>query len=274
MKLGTNDIGSVYLGTNAVQKVYLGTNEVWSAGGGFDADYQAVLDYATTQGYTLPSASQQLLQNQLVVDLKDAGIWAKLDTFAAFATDGDSDFALIDWIRLTQNTAVNSPTFTANQGFQGNSTSAYIDLNYNPTIDAVNYSQDDASSMVYVKNIAGGTATKGYTIADSSLLFQATNSGVQRLNSSGNFGTSVNFSDVGMHLMNRVASTELYAFNGTTEYSSSISSLPLVNATIGVLQRSGAFYGGSTISFELNGSNLRDEQNDLNTALNTYMTSI
>jgi len=31
MKLGTNDIGSVYLGTNAVQKVYLGTNEVWSA---------------------------------------------------------------------------------------------------------------------------------------------------------------------------------------------------------------------------------------------------
>jgi hypothetical protein len=31
MKLGTNDIGSVYLGTNAVQKVYLGTNEVWSS---------------------------------------------------------------------------------------------------------------------------------------------------------------------------------------------------------------------------------------------------
>lgn len=31
MKLGTNDIGSVYLGTNAVQKVYLGTNEVWTS---------------------------------------------------------------------------------------------------------------------------------------------------------------------------------------------------------------------------------------------------
>jgi hypothetical protein len=31
MKLGTNDIGGVYLGTNAVQKVYLGTNEVWSS---------------------------------------------------------------------------------------------------------------------------------------------------------------------------------------------------------------------------------------------------
>jgi hypothetical protein len=77
-----------------------------------DADYQAVLDYATTQGYTLPSAGQQTLQNQLIVDLKAGGIWSKLDTFAVFATDGDEDFALIDWIRLTQYTAVNSPTFT------------------------------------------------------------------------------------------------------------------------------------------------------------------
>jgi hypothetical protein len=39
MKLGTNDIGSVYLGSNAVQKVYLGTNEVWSSFTGLLDDY-------------------------------------------------------------------------------------------------------------------------------------------------------------------------------------------------------------------------------------------
>jgi hypothetical protein len=89
----------------------------------FDADYQAVLNYATTQGYTLPSAGQQTLQNQLVVDLKAGGIWSKLDTFAVFATDGDSDFALIDWKRLSDYT-VNSPTFTINKGL-GNGTSSY-----------------------------------------------------------------------------------------------------------------------------------------------------
>ena len=59
----------------------------------YDSDYQAVLDYATTQGYTLPSSGQQTLQNQLVADLKDAGVWSKLDTFAVFATDGNEDFA-------------------------------------------------------------------------------------------------------------------------------------------------------------------------------------
>ena len=31
MKLGTNDISSVYLGTNGVSKVYLGSTEVWSS---------------------------------------------------------------------------------------------------------------------------------------------------------------------------------------------------------------------------------------------------
>jgi hypothetical protein len=36
----------------------------FGGGGGFDADYQAVLNYATTQGYTLPSAGQQVKQNQ------------------------------------------------------------------------------------------------------------------------------------------------------------------------------------------------------------------
>jgi hypothetical protein len=141
MKLGTNDIGSVYLGTNAVSSVYLGSNLVWS---GMDADYKAILDYATTQGYTLPSASQQLLQEQLLIDLKDAGIWSKLDTFAVFATDGDSDFALIDWKRLTDYTAINSPTFTSNEGFTGNGTSSYIDTNWNPATQGVNYTQNDA----------------------------------------------------------------------------------------------------------------------------------
>ena len=92
----------------------------------FDADYQAVLDYATTQGYTLPSSGQQILQNQLVVDLKDAGVWSELDTFGVFATDGDSDFALIDWIRLTDYTAVNSPTFVTNSGYLGDGVSACI----------------------------------------------------------------------------------------------------------------------------------------------------
>ena len=65
-------------------------NNISSGGSGFDTDYQAVLNRATTLGYTLPSAPQQILQNQLVLDLKAGGIWDKLDTFALFATNGSN----------------------------------------------------------------------------------------------------------------------------------------------------------------------------------------
>ena len=55
------------LGTNRIGRLVVG--EI----GGFDADYQAILDYATIEGYTLPSEGQQTLQNTLVTSLKSAG---------------------------------------------------------------------------------------------------------------------------------------------------------------------------------------------------------
>lgn len=120
-----------------------------------DPDYQAVLDYATTQGYTLPSASQQALQNQLVVDLKDAGIWSKLDIFYVFATDGDSDFATINWANPNsfQCSKVNSPGFTSNVGFNSNGTSSYLNTNWNPSSNASNFQLLSNSLHYAVRNV-------------------------------------------------------------------------------------------------------------------------
>jgi len=117
-----------------------------------DTDYTAILNYATTLGYALPSGAQQVKQNKLVVDLKNAGIWSKLDTLAVFATDGNSDFALIDWKRLSQYTAVNSPTFTTNGGFTGNGTSSYIDTNFNPSVGTNKYLINDEGRFFWVDN--------------------------------------------------------------------------------------------------------------------------
>ena len=65
---------------------------------GVDADYQAVLDEATLLGYTLPSSGQQTIQNQFVLDLKSAGIWSQLDLLYVMATDGDSNYSLLNWV--------------------------------------------------------------------------------------------------------------------------------------------------------------------------------
>ena len=253
----------------------------YNAPNGFDADYQAVLDYGTTQGYTLPSASQQVLQNQLVVDLKAAGVWSKLDTFGVFATDGSGDFALIDWIRVSNYTAVNSPTFTVNQGFQGNGVSSYIDMLYNPSVDAVNLALDNNHIMAYNLN---ATATSGAMISSfgTSYLELINDNGSTRLISF-NMSTlgetpalPLNEQD-GCFISSRDNSANYIIYkNASVLATATRPSSSIANAAMRLLARSNnTIYGVGELSFASVGSNLSaTEAPDFYTALNTYMTSI
>jgi hypothetical protein len=239
----------------------------------FDADYQAVLDYATTQGYTLPSAGQQTLQNQLVVDLKSAGIWSKLDTFAVFATDGDSDFALIDWIRLTQYTAVNSPTFTTNEGFMGNGTSSYVDTNFNPSTSGVNYTLNDASryffphAFVATGRMDGNTTSGNNSMRRSSLTSQT-------INTTNNLATSFDYTAViNPKSIHRTSSLSVDLFNGTVGTTGVQTSTGILNANQFLL-RSGTTYAAHTASAYAMGASLVAENTDFVNAYDTYKSSI
>jgi hypothetical protein len=102
----------------------------------FDSDYQAILDYATLQGYVLPSPGNQATQNSLLVGLKSAGIWGDLDVFYNFFTDGDGNFAKINWKEPGTYQAIGTghePLFTILSGFKGNGVSSYLDTVFKPT---------------------------------------------------------------------------------------------------------------------------------------------
>ena len=253
--------------------VGIGVGVGWQRFGGFDADYQRVLNYASTQGYSLPSAAQQTKQNKLLVDLKAAGIWSHLDTFAVFATDGNSDFALIDWKRLTQYTAFNSPTFSTNGGFTGNGTSSYIDTNFNPTVGTNNYLLNDAGRFYWVDNRTGvqweGVSTGG--VNDSR---NATTTLI-RINqgTSGLSGLNVTFDVDGFHAINRTSSTNVELFTNTTQFSRTSTSTSIFNANQFIL-RGGNTYNGSRFRMYAMGGNLVAENTDFYNALNTYFTSL
>jgi hypothetical protein len=121
MKLGTNDIGNVYLGTNAVQKVYLGTNEVWSSFTGLLDTYTgAAAAYSLRllrTAYTGSAIEVRRTNN----DVADIGFTStgELDTAALLAFTGtgalDNGF-VTKWydqsgnaINATQTTAANQP---------------------------------------------------------------------------------------------------------------------------------------------------------------------
>jgi len=56
-------------------------------------------------------------------------------------------------------TNVNSTTFTAGEGFQGNGTTMYLNTNYNPSVDGVKYTLNSASFLSYFPN---GINVAGY----------------------------------------------------------------------------------------------------------------
>jgi hypothetical protein len=257
---------------------------IGSSIGQVDADYQAVLDYATTQGYTLPSPSQQLLQNQLVVDLKDAGVWSKLDTFAVFATDGDSNFALIDWKRLTQYTGVNSPTFNVNEGFEGNGTSSYLNTNYNPNTNAVNLSLNSTSMGGYkfARNHPGSffrcEIGSLVTIPSTSGLHFNGNNGI-RVNSSINMTEKVINSGVFSLIRNNATEFKLYKDSSKTAsdtqlaVSTGIPSLDLTILARNVNGTAGQF-SQDTLSIIYLAADITSEYSDFVDALDNYINAL
>jgi len=123
----------------------------------FDSDYQALLDYATSQGYSLPTEAQQFDQNNLVQVLKTNDTWAKLDLFYLFMTDGDEDFAGLNWKSPStfKINPVNNPTFTSNVGYTGNGTDQYLETGWAATSGS-NFTRNAASHGVYTNLIQKG----------------------------------------------------------------------------------------------------------------------
>lgn len=92
--------------------------------------------------------------NQLVKDLKAAGIWEKSDIIYCFASANESDARLNLKSASFGATAYNSPTFTARTGFTGGGT-AYLDTNYSPIAHAINYKAADAECIISLNSTFG-----------------------------------------------------------------------------------------------------------------------
>jgi hypothetical protein len=154
----------------------------------YDADYQAVLDYATNNSIALPSTSQQIEDNFDLLGMKAVGMWDKDDSIFKFKGTASSAFKLIDWKRLAQ--AIPNGGLTWNTtGVKGNGTDAWIDTGYNPTLHAVNYSLLDASlcyNATYVED-----TDSGYVVgADTASIAPNVDAGSKHYYMHGGYSTS------------------------------------------------------------------------------------
>ena len=255
----------------------LGIGRQRVSGGGvvFDADYQAILNYATSLGYTLPSAGQQVKQNQLMLDMKSSGAWAKLDSFAMYATDGGNNFSLIDWKRLVQHTAVNSPTRTNNQGWTGDGVSSYIDTNFNPATNGVNYQLNNASR--YYMHFAGSNLNADGTTSSATYNQIRIGSSITNhtINSGSGFSLAFLYTTAkGIKSIHRTSSLDVSCYNDATGSNFvTVATTSLTSATQIVLRRSSNYSNNTVFGYAM-GASLISENTAFVNALNTYINSL
>ena len=282
-------LNNIYLGASeAINKAYLGDSIVYTRGTGNETEVDTLLAQATTDGYTACSGSVLTALNTLVAALKTDGIWTKLDALYIMATNGDSDFACYNVKDPTSFnlTKVNSPTFTSLEGFTGNGSTSYLDTNYTPSTDGVNFLQNNASLFFYnrVGRTGGGSeydfaAEQGSNQAMLTVHFNDSFRPVIRINSSSAIINGTTGRETGFQLATKANSNSLAYYNdGVLANSATIpSNQDRPNLNLFLLARntgSASLFSTKQMSIAGVGADLTTEQGDFYTAINAYMTTL
>jgi hypothetical protein len=116
----------------------------------YEPEYEAILQYAISNGYTTPKRNQNFLNNKKIKQLKSEGIFTELDILYNFKQQsGLEDFCKINWVNpgvynATQSNPLIAPVFEPDKGFKGSFTnSTYFSTNYIPSVNSSNALLDD-----------------------------------------------------------------------------------------------------------------------------------
>ena len=246
-------------------------------GTAYDPDYQAILTKATGLGYTLPTDAVKLKQNTLLASLKASGVWAKLDVFYVFAVDNNaSAFATLNWKNpnANQSTLVSSPTFVNNGGFQGNGTSSYIDTNFNPATQGVQYTQNNASRYFFTHAIGTGRFDGIMSSNSNTMVRGLTNA--QRINASTNnlsapFDYDANVNTKSIH---RTSASNVALYNSTTSSVGLTQTSTAITSANQFILRGSVLYGTHTCAAYAMGASLIAEHSAFIADWNTYKNSL
>jgi hypothetical protein len=263
----TNTIGSASANSNAI------------AVASFDADYQAILDKASSVGfgYTLPTDSVKVKQNTLLTSMKADGVWAKLDVFYVFAQDGSAQFGTLNWKNPNANQAalVNVLTFVSNGGLQGNGIDSYIDTNFNPATQGVQYTLNNASRYFFTHAISGSGRFDGNSLSGiNSMLRASTNQHRINAGSSNLLATAFDFnSTVNTKSIHRTSSTNVTLYNSTTGSSTTQTSTSIQSSNQWILASSSLRAAHTCAAYAMGASMIAEHTNFI-TDWNTYKNSL
>jgi hypothetical protein len=248
----------------------------------YDVDMQAVIDKAITESFALPPTKVLRAMNRKLIQMKADGIWSKLDTYFNFATNSTSfaNFSRICWKRRVLGT-INGGLTTTVDGFEGNGVDSYFNVDFNPAVNGVNYTLNNACrGFVIYKSPQTGLVpnlmdlSREGTAARDSYFSVLTNS--NRINQGGANTALFSARNTGLNLLIRDSSTLIKTIIKADDYSTASNSTVLTNESLYLLGHPvGTAYGENGLSSYFTGSALTYSESQLfRTAYNAYLNAI
>jgi hypothetical protein len=234
----------------------------------------------------IPDYNQQLLINNLISNMIKIGVWNSLDVFFMFAANAQQS-GLLNWKNPsgTAATAVNSPTFTAYQGFAGDGSTSYVNTQWAPNVNGVNFSLNNASAFIYSRTNQAASTVRDFganstlnsiptilsIVYTSSLLSGDINGTIPS-------GTISNSSSLELFGMERSSSANyIFLKNGSSLGTITSASVNMTssNVYVGCTNNNGSAANFSSKQFSLWGAGSSGIQTvSFYNALNLYLTAI
>jgi len=245
-------------------------------GGGYDSSAAALI-----AAFSTPATSARMSAiNSLIVALKSAGVWTKLDILYVLAAH-DAQAGRLNW-KVPASFAlveVNSPTFTTDQGYAGNGTTSYLNTQFTPSTNGVNLTQNSATIGVWSRTAAAqGASTFGNATGTGSLLVAPRITGDNfnyRVNQTTTAATA-NTDGSGHYAASRSASnaTQGYKNGATAGSAGSVASAALPSVALNIGRVASGFSDAQVAAAYAGGNLTSTEHANLHSALNAYMTAV
>jgi hypothetical protein len=245
-----------------------------SSGGGFDPDAQAFFDRVTAAGGTL-TTTEKNATNQLVLDMKTAGIWSSMK--AIYPMVGASAAACAQNLKSSSFTGTFSSGWTyASTGVLPNGTNTIMTTSIIPSTDLQQnslhmsyYSRTNLTTLSYRMDMGstGGTSLYLSCHYNGQGLWTNLNGATQSV--------AANTNSLGHFIATRTSSTALKAYqNTTTLLSATTASLTPTTSQIR-LGAVGGDYSVRECALASIGDGLTDTQaNNFYTCVQTFQTTL
>lgn len=245
------------------------------AGSAYEAESEAIFAAFTTPADTTRKGHI----NTCVAALKTAGVWALTDNLYVLAAAA-ADQALINWKNpgTFDLTAVNTPTFVADQGYTSDGSTSYLDSAWDPGTNGVQYTQDSAHIGAYARtagtqarnDVGNGTAIVDGIRVRSGIVGRA------YVNSGTPIGANSDVVTPPLHMMGirRVSTDVLVWRDGSQSNTGAATSASMSTVDFNIL-RTNSVFSDRQIAIAHWGAALDDTQAAAYyTALHTYMVAV